>query len=196
MIEQIIQFCQQHGLLGLMLLAFTDSFISPIMPDIIMVPLCLANPDKAIFYSGMATLASVAGGFIGFSAGSKLGPAVIERFVPRKHWEHIRNLVEKHGGWAIFWGAIAPIPYKFVSISAGVLGVNMRLFLIVTILGRAKRFLLEGILIYYFGPPLIAIWEEYSDYAIWIAGGVVILTILGTRLLHYLPKCKDDDTPL
>ncbi|BBB92087.1 MAG TPA: VTT domain-containing protein [Methylomusa anaerophila] len=189
MVEAIIDFCRENGVYGLMLLAFADSFVSPIMPDIIMVPLCLAEPDKAIFYSFLATISSVAGGFIGYSLGARLGPVCIVRFIPPHHWETIRNLVEKHGAWAVFWGAIMPIPYKFVSISAGVLGLNRNLFLIVTIIGRSKRFLLEGILLYYFGVPLAKTWEQYNEYGIWIVGGVIIATILGYKLFR-VPKSQ------
>lgn len=178
MFDAIIDFARENGVYGLMLLAFTESFISPILPDILMVPLCLAEPQNAIYYSGMTTLASIVGGFVGYSMGARLGPVCVNRVVPQHHWERIRSLAERHGAWTVFWGALMPIPYKFVSISAGVLGLNRNLFLLITVLGRSKRFLLEGILLYYYGAAILEVWARYEHYGVWlVAAGVVAAAV-------------------
>lgn len=182
--DSLIAYCRELGVYGLMLLAFTDSFISPIMPDLLMIPLCLGQRDKAILFSLAATLASTVGGFVGYSLGAGLGPVCVVRFVPQEQWAKIKILVERHGAWAVFWGALMPIPYKFIAISAGVLKLNRTLFLLITLIGRAKRFLLEGILLYYFGAPLAAVWEKYNEYSLPLA-------ILAAILSFYcVKKCR------
>jgi Predicted membrane protein len=144
-----------ESIAGLFLLAFTDSFISPILPEVVFLPLCLANRELAIYYALIAWVASILGSFIGYGIGRKLGAACVTRFVPEKHWQRLKELVDKHGAWALLWGALAPLPYKVISISAGVLNINLRIFTLVTIIGRFKRFMLEGILIYYLGSAAI-----------------------------------------
>lgn len=177
MFEAFIEFCREIGIYGLMLLAFTESFISPILPDILMIPLCLAEPQNAIYYAGVTTLSSVVGGFVGYGMGARLGPVCVNRFVPAEHWERIRGLAEKHGAWTVFWGALMPIPYKFVSISAGVLGLNRKLFLLITVLGRSKRFLLIGVMLHYYGGTILEVWARYEHYAVWIAAAMAALLV-------------------
>lgn len=149
-----------EGLIGLFLLAFTDAFISPILPEVILLPLCLANRELAVYYAGVAWLASILGSLIGYSIGNKLGPVCIVRFVPEKQWLRIKNLVDTYGAWALLWGALAPLPYKVISITAGVLNVSIRVFVLVTVIGRAKRFMIEGILIYYLGEAVIELGQS------------------------------------
>ena len=85
------------------------------------------------------------------------------------------RLVEKHGKWALFWGALAPIPYKFVSISAGVLNIDMKTFVIITIIGRLKRYLIEGMLVYYFGGAVIELGKKiFAHSPLLILSGILL----------------------
>ena len=123
--EQFIPFFQNFGLAGLFILSFIESFISPILPDLMLIPMALAQPEKAIMYSVVATVGSVLGGFVGYGIGMKFGIPVMKRFVPQQQADKIHGWIENYGGWAIFLAALAPIPYKFASISAGVFRINM-----------------------------------------------------------------------
>lgn len=138
--EQIIGFFETYGVWGLFLLSFLESFISPILPDLMLIPMVLAAPDNALYYSGVVTGASVIGGFIGYGIGSRFGPLALEKLVPARHTDKIKGWFERYGGWAIFLAAMAPIPYKFVSISAGTFKTNLLVFTIASILGRGKDF--------------------------------------------------------
>jgi len=146
-----------------------------------LIPMGLALPEKAIYYSVIATTASVLGGFVGYFIGDRLGMPVLQKYAQAKHVETIHNWLEKYGGWAIFFAALAPIPYKFVSISAGVFRVNMVVFILASIFGRGKRFLLEGILIFYYGPKAVDLIKNYSDN--FIIGFLIIVAIGGVGLL-------------
>lgn len=176
--DQLVDIIQQYGLIGLIIVSFTESFISPILPDILLIPMALAEPEKAIYYSAIATAASSIGGIIGYLAGKRFGLPIIQKFIPQKHIDRIGNWITKYGVWAIILASLAPIPYKFVSISAGVFRLNMTLFVIASIIGRSKRFLLEGILIYYFGPQAIELMKNFSDNML-IALGVIAVVVWG-----------------
>jgi membrane protein YqaA with SNARE-associated domain len=175
-LEQIVDLLGQYGLIGLIIISFTESFISPILPDILLIPMALAEPEKAIYYSAVATGASILGGLVGYLAGRRFGLPIIQKFVPQKHVDRIQHWVTNYGVWAILLASLAPIPFKFVSISAGVFRLNMTLFLFAATLGRAKRFLLEGVLIYYYGPYAMELLKEFSDTTL-IATGVIAVII-------------------
>lgn len=177
--EQVVHFFQHYGVAGLLLVSFLESFCSPVLPDLLLVPLAVANPQKAIYYSLLVTLASVLGGVIGYWLGKKLGIPLAKKIIPERYIKVINGWLEKYGGWAIFLFALAPIPYKFVSISAGVFKINMTTFIIASILGRAKRFLLIGILIYYHGPKAVEAWQNGLDSSlIWLIVGLIVIAVL------------------
>lgn len=180
--EQLLHFFENYGLGGLFLLAFMESFISPILPDLMLIPMVLAAPDEAIYYSLIATLASVLGGFVGYGIGNKLGQPAINKFVPLRYAEKIRQWFSTYGGWAIFFAALAPIPFKFVTIAAGAFRTNLLVFFLASVFGRGKRFLLIGILVHYFGPESLDVLNLIPDY--WIMAGLVFLIIAGLFIYY------------
>jgi len=190
--DTIIQMLLNYGTLGLALAAFTESFLSPILPDVLLVPLALAAPQKAIYYGLVATGASIVGGCFGYALGHKFGPPALKRFVASCYLERIHRLIEKHGAWAIFLGALAPIPYKFISITAGALRVPLPVFLAASLFGRAKRFLLEGILIYYYGPQALSFVQNFSAHT----GSVIAISIaLALISMVYWKTCARKMAP-
>lgn len=180
--DQIVDMLGHYGLIGLIIISFTESFISPIIPDILLIPMALAEPHKAIYYSAVATAASILGGIVGFIGGRRFGLPIIQKFVPPKYIDIVQHWVTNYGVWAIILASLAPIPFKFVSISAGVFRLNPTLFIIAAILGRAKRFLLEGILIFYYGPQAIELIKNLSDNTLIIIGIIAALTWLLVKL--------------
>lgn len=182
-----------EGLIGLFLLAFTDSFISPIVPEVILLPLCLANREMAIYYAGVAWIASILGSVIGYSIGYRLGPVCVTRFVPEKHWVRIKELVDTYGAWALLWGALAPLPYKVISITAGVLAIDFKVFILVTMIGRAKRFMIEGILIYYLGDAVIEFGQSILAHKPLLLLTSLLLIFGAYLLTKILCKAPDRD---
>lgn len=163
------------GLAGLVVAAFTESFCSPILPDILLIPLAIAQPEHAIYYGCVATIVSVLGGFIGYGIGNKIGLPAAKKMIPARYEERIRAVVENNAKWAIFLAAMSPIPYKFVAITAGALRVSLPVFVGVSLAGRGKRFLLEGILIYYYGPKAEHIFTQHSEELLMISAAVVVI---------------------
>jgi len=176
--ETIIETLLEWGLTGLLIAAFSESFISPVLPDLLLIPLALANPQNAIFYGLAATLISILGGLVGYAIGLKIGMPAARKFIPEKYMNKIYSTVKENAILAIFLASLSPIPYKFVSITAGALKVNMPLFLVVSFLGRGKRFLLEGVLIYYFGPQAIEMFTQHKDDLL-----IISLIIIATAVL-------------
>ena len=180
--ESIVQLAHQHTEWGVAVLAFLDACISPILPDIVFIPASLANPKQAINLALIATLAATLGSFAGYFIGHQFSDYAQRKVIPPKNMAYIRNLVDKYGVWAVFWGAMAPIPYKIVAISAGVLRLNFWLFTIATILGRAKRFLMFGIPIYWFGPSVLPLVHKYMKQTAIV---MAIVMIVGLAYWYY-----------
>lgn len=175
--EAIIALLLSWGLIGLVVASFTESFCSPILPDVVLIPLALAQPENAVYYGLIATIASIIGGFIGYGIGYKLGPAAARKIIPAKYQGKVHHFSQHNAKWAVFIAAMSPIPYKFVSITAGALRINLPVFVVASSLGRAKRFLLEGILIYYYGPVAVQIFAQHSDSLV-IGSLLLILAIV------------------
>jgi len=189
-VEQLIIFFQNFGVLGLFIISFIESIFSPILPDLLLVPMALSVPEKAIYYSIIATVGSVLGGIVGYFIGNKYGIIAVKKYVPNKYVEKINGWLEQYGGWAIFLAALAPIPYKFVSISSGVFRINMVVFLIASVFGRGKRFLLEGILIFYYGPQAIELIKTYSNaFMIGVTIFIVLLAV-AIAVMRKVPQRK------
>lgn len=169
----------EWGLYGLIVAAFTESFISPILPDIVLLPLMLAKPQEAIFLGIVTTAVSVAGGFIGYGIGYKLGAPAARKIIPAKHLAKIEDCLRENAKWAIFFAALAPIPYKFVSISAGAFRINFTIFVLISLVARGKRFILPGVIIYFFGPAAQTMMAEYSSEAMWVSLAVLLLILIG-----------------
>lgn len=181
--DQLLHLFEHYGLWGLFFLSFIEAFISPLLPDVMLIPMVLATPEEAIYYSSIATVASVLGGFIGYGIGIKFGQPALKKFVPLRYTAKIEHWFSTYGGWAIFFAALAPIPYKFVCIAAGTFRTNIFVFLIASIFGRGKRFLLIGILVFYYGPGALEILDRIPDK--WILTGLGLLTA-GATMLYYL----------
>lgn len=180
--EQILHFFEHYGLWGLFFLSFIESFISPILPDLMLIPMVLSSPEKAISYSAIATIASVLGGFVGYGIGMKFGHCALVKFIPKRYVDKIEHWINKYGGWAIFVAALAPIPYKFVCIAAGTFRINLFVFFLASLLGRGKRFLLIGILVFYYGPEALDILDRIPDK--WILIGLISLATAASVLYY------------
>lgn len=180
----------EWGLYGLIVATFTEAFISPILPDIILIPLMLATPKDALYLGAVATVVSVLGGFVGYGIGHKLGAPAARKLIPAKYLDRIEGYLQDNAKWAIFLAAVAPIPYKFVSISAGAFRVNLTIFVLISIVARGKRFLLPATFIYFLGPSAQELLSRYSDKAMW--GSLVALAIIG--VVYYLYRRQKRNT--
>lgn len=189
--ESLVELLLEWGLLGLVIAAFTESFCSPILPDVVLLPLALANPNLAIYYGSVATVVSVLGGFIGYAIGHKWGMPVVNKVMSDKYAHKIQEFADsKNVSWTIFLAAMSPIPYKFVSISAGAFNVKWPIFVIASLLGRAKRFFLESVIIYYFGEPAVRYFQNNTKEVLLLSVGLVIILGLGVYMYKRFKKDK------
>ncbi len=134
--------------------AFSESIIFPVPPDPLLIPMGVLNPNAALWYAAVATVSSVLGAIAGHWLGKSFGKPLLEKFVSGKRIETAELIFNRYGVWAILVAAITPVPYKVFTILAGVLELNMKRFVLASIIGRSVRFMSLGVLLFLFGEEI------------------------------------------
>jgi len=150
-----------YAMPALIILSFAESSFFPIPPDVLLLPLCLGEPRKALRFAFWCSIASVLGGIAGYWMGHALWGAGLEGFcfdyVPGftpEVFERVKALYEEWNFLIIFTAGFSPLPYKVFTITAGVFGVNFAMFVLASVASRSVRFYLEALLLKKFGPPI------------------------------------------
>lgn len=163
------------GAWGLFILAFTESSFNPIFVELLLFPLCLANPELSLWFALVATVGSVLGGAFGYGIGLFGKAAILDRFFSKKKIEKVHKMYDEHGSLSVFLGAFTPLPYKIFTISAGVFYISFPRFIVASIFGRGIRFFLEAFLIMMYGHTIIDFIDAYFN---WISVAVGVLLVL------------------
>lgn len=162
--------------------SFAESSFFPIPPDIMLIPMVLSDRRKAWWYATVATIASVIGGILGYAIGYYLYDAVglpILKFYGREHaLDSFMTFVQEYGVEAVVIKGATPIPYKVVTIAAGVGHMNLWAFIGASIVARAMRFYLVAGLLYFFGEPIRVFIEKrlglvMTTFVVLLVGGFV-----------------------
>ncbi len=138
--------------------AFVESSFFPIPPDILLIPMIIARPSKAWLYAGVATLASVLGGMLGYMIGAfayeQIGAPILESLGKADAMEEFSARFNDFGFWAVLMAGITPFPYKVITIMSGWTAMPFVTFMVTSMLARALRFYLVAGLLWKFGPPI------------------------------------------
>lgn len=164
------------GPAGLFIISFIESSFFPIPPDLILIPLILAEPDLFIFFALIAAAGSVAGSLLGYFIGIKGGRPVLIKLVGLKKTEKAEKYFDKYGDWAILIASFTPVPYKVFTILSGILRHSIRNMFIVSAIGRTARFLMVATIIALWGEAIIIFVEQYL--AIFTLIGIVAAVLI------------------
>ena len=176
----------RHAVSLLSTVSFAESFIFPIPPDLLLIPLSISNPKKAYYFAMLTTIFSVLGGVIGYLAGIYFA----DLFLSTLGWMFDEKSVETTIEWMAEWGVMvvlisgfSPIPYKIFTVASGVIGLAFVPFLIASFLGRGMRFFLIGFIVSKGGDNLENKLRNYSEVIGWtglsIFSTYVFFTYLG-----------------
>jgi membrane protein YqaA with SNARE-associated domain len=172
---------------ALALVSFIESSFFPIPPDVMLIPMVLSRREKAWWYATIATVASVFGGLLGYAIGYYFYDAVglpILRFYGREHaLDTFIEFVHTYGVPAVIIKGMTPIPFKVVTIAAGVAKMDLAAFIGASIVARAMRFYLVAALLYFFGDPIRAFIERRltlvtTVFVVVLVGGFVAIRYL------------------
>lgn len=149
-----------YGAPALFLIAFAESSFFLIPPDVLLIALCLGRRERAFRFAAICTAGSVVGGLVGYGLGWGLWSVVDEFFftyVPgfsEKTFAQVQDIYRRWDFWFVFVAAFTPVPYKVITVTAGVFGLDLIMFTIATIIGRSARFFAVAALLYAFGQPI------------------------------------------
>jgi membrane protein YqaA with SNARE-associated domain len=178
-----------HGATALFLLAVAEACFFPIPPDVLLLAVCLARPQRGLAFAALCTAGSVLGGVVGYGIGWGLWEATsgfffdhVPGFTPEV-FERVAALYRRWDFWAVFVAGLTPIPYKVFTIAAGVFGINFPVFILASVLSRGLRFGVEGWLVQQFGPPISGFIDRYFN---WLSLAFAALLLGGFLALKYL----------
>jgi membrane protein YqaA with SNARE-associated domain len=162
--------------------AFIESSVFPIPPDVMLMPMAYARPRRAFRYAAVATVASVLGGLFGYAIGyfmfETVGRAILEFYGFTEQFETFAARYNEHGAAIVFFAGLTPFPFKVITIASGVTGLAMLPFVAASVAARGMRFFLVCGLIYWFGPPVRAFVERHLGimtllFGVLLVGGFV-----------------------
>jgi len=164
-------------------LSFAESCCFPVPPDVMLAPMSLAHPERAWRLATLTTLASVAGGWLGYALGGLAFDWVQPLLRDAGYWPaylQVREWYTLWGFWAVFLAAFSPIPYKVFTISAGVIGMSLIPFTLASLIGRGARFFLVAAVMAWGGQRMEGALHRYIDRIGWI----LVLVVLTLFLLY------------
>lgn len=168
-------------------LAVVEASVFPIPPDVLLLAMGVALPSRALYYAGVCTVGSLLGGVIGYGIGWGLWAVVGEFFLtyllPPEVFHRMVATYHEAAFITILTAAFTPIPYKVITLSAGVAHIPLTTLLLASALGRAARFFAVAGLLYFLG-PMVQHWIE--RYFNWVALGFGVLLVGGFLVLRYL----------
>ncbi len=177
----------RHALWVLAAVAFIESSVFPIPPDVLIIPMVLAARARARRIALVATVASVLGGGLGYLIGAALfetlGRPLLEFYGQIGKFDEFRQIYEEWGAWIVAGAGFTPFPYKVVTIASGAAGLDPVTFMAASAVSRGARFFLVAALLWKFGPPIRVFIEKYLPHLAW---AFFILLIGGFVALRYL----------
>jgi len=161
------------------MVSFAESSFFPIPPDVMLIPMSLARPQKAWFYAGLCTITSVAGGVVGYAIGALLydsvGQWVINFYGYGDKVEAFRAGYAEYGAWIILLKGLTPIPFKLVTITSGFANYNIWMFIGLSLIARGGRFFLVAVLLNRYGVWIRSTIEKHLGLWVALAVGVLVL---------------------
>ncbi len=162
--------------------AFVESSVFPIPPDVLLIPMVLAARAGAWMIAGWATIASVLGGLLGYAIGlffyESIGQPLIEAYGYGDKFADFQGRYQEWGAWIVFIAGVTPFPYKVITITSGVVQLDIWVFTIASVLARGLRFYVVAALLWYFGPPIRDFIEKrlglmFTIFCVLLVGGFV-----------------------
>lgn len=167
--------------------AFVESSVFPIPPDVLMIPMVLARPSRAWLIALVAVVASVLGGVLGYAIGAffyeSLGQPILEAMGKADKIAEFNTRFNDFGFWAVLVAGITPFPYKVITIMSGWTGMPIVTFVVTSVLARALRFFLVAGLLWKFGAPV----RDFIEHRLGLVFTVFCALLFGGFfLLRYL----------
>ncbi len=167
--------------------SFIESSVFPIPPDVLLIPMVLADRTKAFRIALVCTIASVLGGMLGYAIGlflfEEVGRPLLELYGYAPKFAEFQVKYNDWGAWAVFIAGVTPFPYKVITILSGVTALDPFVFTIASVAARGLRVFIVAGLLWKFGDPIRDFIEKYLGllfvlFCVLLAGGFVAIKFL------------------
>ncbi|SMC46756.1 YqaA family protein [Primorskyibacter flagellatus] len=176
-----------HALWVLAFVAFIESSVFPIPPDVLMIPMILARPSRAWLIALIAMVSSVIGGLLGYAIGAlfyeQLGLPILQSLGKADAISAFNTRFNDFGFWAVLIAGITPFPYKVITIMSGWTGMPLATFIATSVLARGLRFFIVAGLLRVFGAPIRDFIERrlglvFTAFVVLLLGGFLVVKYL------------------
>lgn len=173
-----------HALWVMFAIAFVESSVFPIPPDVLLIAMVLAAPTSAWRIALVCSLGSLLGGYLGYGIGyflyESVGASIVALYGYETAFEEFRQLYTEWGFWIVSMAGFTPFPYKVITIASGTVSLDPVMFGIASAISRSARFFLVAALLYKFGAPIRAFIERYlgiltTIFFILLFGGFLVI---------------------
>lgn len=177
----------RHAIPALAAVSFIESSVFPIPPDVVMIPMVLANRARAFRIALVCTIASVLGGLLGYAIGlflfEEVGRPLLELYGYGPKFAEFQGTYNDWGAWAVFIAGVTPFPYKVITILSGVTRLDLVVFFVASVAARGLRFFMVAALLWKFGEPIREFLEKYLGVLFVL---FVVLLIGGFALIKFI----------
>ena len=175
--------------LALFGVAFIESSFFPIPPDVLLIAMTMAQPKKWLRYAMICTVGSVCGAFLGYLIGWSLYESIGKLIVETYHLQDVMALVgrkyQENAFLTVFTAAFTPIPYKVITIAAGLFKISLTTLAVASVIGRAGRFFLVAAALRLFGEKIEKSIEKYFDLFSLAFTALLILGFLALKAFSH-----------
>ncbi len=177
----------KHALPALAVVSFAESSFFPIPPDVMLIPMVLARPERAWLIAIVCTASSVLGGVLGYAIGyflfSTIGQMIIDFYHMQAGFDAYREMFAEYGLWIILVKGLTPIPYKLITIASGVFNFDFLVFMAASLATRGVRFFAVSALLWKYGAPI----REFIDKRLTLLGyGFLGLLVGGFVVVRFV----------
>ena len=174
----------RHAEKALAGVSFAESSFFPIPPDLLLIPMVLAERIKAWRYAAICTIASVIGGVFGYLIGAflfeQIARPILDLYGFGAKFDEFAGWYNDWGAWIVFAAGLTPFPYKVITIASGVTRLDLLVFMVASVLARGIRFFAVAGLLWWFGPPIRRFLDRYLGpvtlvFFVLLIGGFVAL---------------------
>lgn len=177
-----------HAERWLAAISFAEASFFPIPPDVLLAPMCLAEPPRAFRYAAVCTLASVAGAVFGYLIGfflfETIGRPLLRFYGGEDGFAAFSEAFNAQGWLIVFLAGFTPIPFKVITVAAGATGLSLPILVVASLVSRGARFFLVAALLWQFGAPMLRLIDRHFNllsllFGVLLVGGFLLVGLLG-----------------
>lgn len=168
--------------------SFAEASFFPIPPDVMLAPMCLAQPARAFRYALICTVASVLGALLGYAIGyfllETVGQPILAFYGAEEKFARFSDEFNTYGWAIVFLAGFTPLPFKVITIAAGATAMPLPVLILASVVSRGARFFLVAFLLWKWGEPMQRLIDRHfalltTAFGVALVGGFAVIGLIG-----------------